>query len=75
MAVSEYYKKRHRPTTTEMFKEGRFTFIDLKVEPTSNNFKGSDPNEPIVCSEFGCRNHLTPEQQLYNSKCYKCQCK
>jgi len=74
MTIKEYmtkynagYKKRHRPTTTEMFKEGRFTFIDLKVEPTVDNFKGTI--EPVVCSHFGCSVHLTEEQQLYGKYC------
>lgn len=37
------------------------------VQPTMINFKGSD--EPLVCSVFGCSNHLTTEQQLYGTKC------
>lgn len=39
----------------------------MVVYPTSLNFKGTD--EPVVCSHFGCKNHLPPEQQLYGTKC------
>lgn len=40
---------------------------ELVIQPTENNFKGL--TEPVVCSYFGCPNHLTPEQQLYGTKC------
>jgi len=39
------------------------------VQPTHINFLGSDLDNPTVCSEFGCKNHLTTEQQLYGTKC------
>ena len=39
------------------------------VQPTMMNFKGSDVDEPTVCSVFGCKNHLTEEQKLYGTKC------
>jgi len=72
-AYNALYSKRHRPTTTEIFMPDRFNHSDLCTLPTSINFKGSDPDEPLVCSHFGCRTHLTPEQQLYGTKCIHCQ--
>lgn len=50
-------------------------YPNLSILPTYLNFRGSDLGLPIVCSEFGCPVHLTYEQQLYNPKCYSCQCK
>jgi len=43
------------------------------VEPTHLNFTGTD--DIVICSGFGCGNLITYEHQLYNSKCYSCQCK
>ena len=63
------YKKRRRPTTTEMFNDGKFTFADLKVEPTMNNFIGNDLDNPIVCSHFGCATHLSNEEKRFGTKC------
>lgn len=59
-----YQVRRGRETVSEIMNN----FV-LVVQPTSLNFKGNDQDEPIVCSEFGCPNHLTAEQQLYGSKC------
>lgn len=53
--------------------EERYNREHLIIEPSSFQFKGADSDEPIVCSQFGCKNHLTPEQQLYGSKCISCQ--
>lgn len=47
----------------------------LKVEPTENNFKGSDLDNPRCCKKFGCGNHLTHEQQLYSDYCIHHQVK
>ena len=41
----------------------------LVIIPSAFQFKGTDIDEPIVCSQFGCAVHLTPEQQLYGTKC------
>lgn len=64
------YKKRIRPTTTEMFSDGRYTFSDLKVAPTMDNFTGT--GEPTYCSTFGCRKELTLPEQLAGTKCTGC---
>lgn len=45
----------------------------LKVEPTFLNFDGTDELEPIVCSEFGCRKHLSLEEQRFGTVCIHCQ--
>lgn len=64
-----YYEVRKgRPTVCEMM-EG----ITMTIPPTKINFNGSDLDEPVVCSTFGCSTHLTPEQQLYGTKCINCQ--
>ena len=47
----------------------RHKFTPLVVLPTYINFNGSDTDNPTVCIEFGCRNHLTTEQKLYGSTC------
>ena len=44
-------------------------YTPLVVYPTGVNFNGTELDNPIVCSEFGCNTHLTPEQQLYGTKC------
>lgn len=47
--------------------------IPLVIEPTGLNFKGNDPDNPIICSTFGCKNHLPPQQTLFGTKCIHCQ--
>lgn len=47
----------------------RHKLTPLAIPPTMMNFKGSDVDEPTVCSVFGCKNHLTEEQKLYGTKC------
>ena len=63
-----YEAKRGRPTVCEMM-EG----ITMSVPPTKINFNGTDIDEPIVCSNFGCNNHLSNEEKLFGSKCVHCQ--
>lgn len=47
----------------------KYDRTNLVVVPSQFQFKGTDIDEPVVCSHFGCANHLTPEQQLYGTKC------
>ena len=53
--------------------EEKYNREHLVVEPSSFQFKGTDRDEPIICSTFGCKNKLTPEHQLYGNKCQHCQ--
>lgn len=41
----------------------------LSIEPTQMNFKGSDREEPVVCSYFGCNTHLTETEILCGTRC------
>lgn len=79
LAYMKEYNRNHKRVKGSMssvpFIGEQYDYRDLLVQPTGVNFRGSDKENPIVCSEFGCATHLTPEQQLYNSKCYSCQCK
>jgi len=54
-------------TIEDRYLVDRHRFTPLVIPPTMMNFSGT--TEPAVCSEFGCRNHLTTEQKLYGSKC------
>ncbi len=51
--------------------DNRYKDVVLSIPPTDINFKGTD--EPIVCSEFGCSNHLSNEEKLFGTKCVHCQ--
>lgn len=83
MTREEYlaYMREYNKTYKARAKWMRGSLVDiydhtfLNIPPTEINFKGSDRDEPIVCDEFGCPNHLTPEQQLYGTKCIHCQSK
>lgn len=68
-------RRKGTMSSTPIFLGEQYDYRDLIVQPTGINFKGTDKDEPIVCNEFGCATHLTPEQQLFNPKCYSCQCK
>jgi len=41
----------------------------LVVEPSSFQFKGTDPDEPIICSYFGCKVKLSKTEKLFGSTC------
>ena len=43
---------------------------DLIVQPTYNNFNGTD--EVAICSQFGCGRKLTSIESLAGSKCVHC---
>lgn len=53
--------------------DNRYKDVVLTIPPTEINFKGNDIDEPLVCSEFNCGRHLTPEERLYGTKCIHCQ--
>lgn len=53
--------------------DNRYKDVVLSIPPTQINFKGTDIDEPLVCSEFDCGRHLTHEEILYGTKCIHCQ--
>ena len=69
---AKHLKGRGR-TTMDIFVEEKYCRNDLFIEPTKLNFSGTELDNPIVCSEFLCNNHITHEQQLYGTKCIHCQ--
>lgn len=62
-------KSKPYNTINEDYLIERHKDTQLFIPPTKDNFKGTDNSNPIVCSVFGCDNHLTTEQQLYGTKC------
>lgn len=45
----------------------RHKHTSLVVYPTGVNFKGSDLDNPIVCSHFGCATHLSNEEKRFGT--------
>ena len=47
----------------------RHKYTPLVVYPTQINFKGSDIDNPVVCSHFGCKVKLSKTDQLFGTTC------
>lgn len=62
---NKFYKKDKNATV-----EYRYSYFDLKVEPTESNFKGIGETE--VCAQFGCGRKLTSIESLAGNKCVHC---
>ena len=45
------------------------------VEPTKDQFEGTDIEEPQRCSQFGCGKKLSLEEQRFGNKCINHQTK
>ena len=41
----------------------------LVVQPSAFQFSGTDPDEPIVCSHFGCKVKLSKTEMLFGTTC------
>ena len=63
-----YNKSYKKPKASNV--EYRFSYFDLKVKPTENNFNGTD--EAAICSQFGCGRKLTSIESLAGNKCVHC---
>ena len=64
------YNERRRPTENrEMLYGGDY----LNIQPTELNFKGTDRDEPVVCSKFGCSKHLLNEEKRFGKYCVEHQ--
>lgn len=50
-------------------KYNRHKNTELVIEPTVNNFCGTEKNNPVVCSHFSCNTHLTPTNLLFGTTC------
>ena len=54
-------------------KSGKLNNVVLTIEPTGVNFRGTDDDEPVYCSHFGCGRKLTLQEQLFGDKCIECK--
>lgn len=45
------------------------------VQPTRDNFIGTDPEEPVTCAKFGCGRHLSNTEKLASRFCIHHQSK
>ncbi len=67
--MKEYNRLYKGAKRVEANGEYRYTFLDLKIEPTENNFIGNDNDEPRCCSQFGCGKKLSMEEQRFGNYC------
>lgn len=47
----------------------RHKLTPLVIPPTMMNFKGTDMEEPSVCSVFGCNKYLSLEERRFGNIC------
>ena len=47
----------------------RHKYTPMVVYPTRINFSGTDIENPVVCSQFGCKVKLSRTERLFGTTC------